>query len=105
MKVKVIKSVNPKSSEKSQYIFRIHFCQLSDLYDLMEESSGTIQALPELTARLNSLRDLHQNAAEIVKELADVKSLQEAIANGTIENDRQLKDLQGVLNETLKHVK
>jgi len=79
--------------------------KLSDLYDLMEESSGTIQALPELTSRLNSLRDLHQNAAEIVKELADVKSLQDAIANGTIENDRLLKDLQSVLNETLKHVK
>lgn len=71
----------------------------------MEESSGTIQALPELTSRLNSLRELHQNAAEIVKELADVKSLQEAIANGTVENDRLLKDLQGVLNETLKYVK
>jgi len=75
--------------------------KLSDLYDLMEESSGTIQALPELTTRLNSLRELHQNAAEIVKELADVKSLQEAIANGTIENDRLLKDLQGVVSETL----
>lgn len=71
----------------------------------MDESSSTIQALPELTGRLNALKELHQNAAEIVKELADVKSLQEAIANGTVENDRLLKDLQGVLNETLKHVK
>jgi len=79
--------------------------KLSDLYDLMEESSGTIQALPEITTRLNSLRELHQSAAEIVKELAELKSLQEAIANGTVENDRLLKDLQGVLSETLKHVK
>ncbi|OXA58380.1 dynactin subunit 2 [Folsomia candida] len=76
--------------------------KLSDLYDLMEESSSTIQALPELAERLNSLQQLHQEASEVVKELSEIKSLQEAIAGGTLENDKILKELQIVISETLK---
>lgn len=68
----------------------------------MEESSSTIQALPELATRLNSLQELHRDASDVVKELAEIRSLQEAIAGGTLENDKVLKELQEVLNETLK---
>jgi hypothetical protein len=68
----------------------------------MEESSSTIQALPELAERLNSLQQLHQDANEVVKELAEIKNLQEAIAGGTLENDKILKELQVVINETLR---
>lgn len=68
----------------------------------MEESSSTIQALPELAERLNSLQQLHQDAGEVVKELSEIKSLQEAIAGGTLENDKILKELQVVISQTLK---
>jgi hypothetical protein len=67
----------------------------------MEESSSTIQVLPELTTRLNSLQELHRDASEVVKELAEIKSLQEAIAGGTLENEKVLRELQQVLSETV----
>jgi len=76
--------------------------KLSDLYDLMEESSSTIQALPELAERLNSLQQLHQDASEVVKEMNEIKSLQEAIAAGTIENEKIVKELQLTISDTVK---
>jgi len=71
--------------------------KLSDLYDLMEESSATLKALPELSARLESLKELHENANEVVKNIENIKSLQEFIVNGTVENESNLKELKTVL--------
>jgi len=76
--------------------------KLSDLYDLMEESSGTLKALPELMARLEALRELHESAGAVGKNIENVKSLQEFIVSGTVENENTLKTLTSVLTSLVE---
>jgi hypothetical protein len=71
--------------------------QLSSLYDLLESSSSTLEALPEITRRLDSLRELHKKASEVVQDLNEVKSIQNSIRAGTTDNEKQLKELQAAL--------
>lgn len=71
--------------------------QLSSLYDLLESSSTTLEALPEITHRLDSLRDLHRKASEVVHELNEIKSIQNSIRAGASDNEKQLKELQTAL--------
>lgn len=68
----------------------------------MEESSATLKALPELSARLESLKDLHAQANEVVKNIENVKSLQECIVTGTVENESTLKELKTVLGALIE---
>ena len=48
--------------------------------------------------RLESLRDLHVQASDVVRELGVIKSVQEGIAAGTMENEKLLRELKGVLS-------
>ena len=67
------------------------------MYDLLESSSSTLEALPDITRRLDSLRDLHKKASEVVQDLNEVKSIQNSIRVGTTDNEKQLKELQAAL--------
>jgi dynactin-2 len=78
--------------------------KLTSLYELLESSSATIEALPEISTRLEALRELHTKAADIVRELGELKSVQDSLAAGTLENDMLLKELKAVL-ETVMIVK
>jgi len=77
--------------------------QLSDLYDLMENSSELIAVLPELATRLHSLKQLHEQAQQFIKELREVQSFQETVANGTVQNEKLLKGLQCELKDIVKN--
>lgn len=67
------------------------------MYELLETSASTIEALPELSERLRSLRELHGQASGVIREIGLIKAVQEGIAAGMGENDKLLRELKKTL--------
>jgi len=61
----------------------------------LEKSASTIEALPELSDRLESLKVLHGQASGVIQEIGAIKSVQDGIAAGMGENDKLLRELKG----------
>jgi len=75
--------------------------KLSSLYDLLESSASTLEALPELSERLESLKDLHVEASGVIREIGGIKAVQEGIAAGMIENEKLLRELKSNLTSVI----
>jgi len=75
--------------------------KLSSLYDLLESSASTIEALPELSQRLDSLKELHAQASLVVRELNVIKTVQDGMTAGMMENEKLLKDLKTVITQSI----
>ncbi|XP_026463247.1 dynactin subunit 2-like [Ctenocephalides felis] len=85
-----------QAAEKDQKII--------ELYDHIKKSEDIYQLVPDLLERMQALTELHKEASNFTKSLAELETLQKTITTGVQNNKALLQGVQEVFASSLQNI-